>query len=494
MERDTERYAALDLGSNSFHLLLAEFRDQRMVRLHTDRAMVRLAEGLDEKRNLDPAVAERALAAMRRFQPVLAELPTDHIRVVGTNTLRAARADGFLETAESILGAPIEIISGIEEARLIYTGVLAAADGPPRLRCTVDIGGGSTELVRGREVPQQLQSLYMGCVSYHRRFFADGVIAGKNGGKKKSGNNFNRACRAARAELQGLQHLADSAEVVGASGTVKSVARVLNGGDLEPIHRTDIDELAERVAATATIDDLDLPNLDEARRPIFAAGLAILHGIFSELRIEEMQVSPYAIREGIVHDLAGRLHGGDRRADTVANMMQRGQIDMDQARRVGDTAQDLLLQLCPDCSSEQLQRLRWAARLHEFGLALSHSSFRKLGAYMIEQADMAGFARAEQEHLAHLVRNQRGRLKPPREHYGFHPNPALTLCLRLACIVHRDHTDRSTRGLQLGGDKNHYRLRAEQAWLDQHPAIEDLLYQEVERWRNEPVPLELEAV
>ncbi|MFC4879217.1 hypothetical protein [Microbulbifer halophilus] len=288
--------------------------------------------------------------------------------------------------------------------------------------------------------------------------------------------------------------MADSAEVVGASGTVKSVARVLNGGDLEPIHRTDIDELAERVAATATIDDLDLPNLDEARRPIFAAGLAILHGIFSELRIEEMQVSPYAIREGIVHDLAGRLHGGDRRADTVANMMQRGQIDMDQARRVGDTAQDLLLQLCPDCSSEQLQRLRWAARLHEFGLALSHSSFRKLGAYMIEQADMAGFARAEQEHLAHLVRNQRGRLKPPREHYGFHPNPALTLCLRLACIVHRDHTDRSTRGLQLGGDKNHYRLRAEQAWLDQHPAIEDLLYQEVERWRNEPVPLELEAV
>lgn len=490
MERDAERYAALDLGSNSFHLLLAEFRDQRMVRLHTDRAMVRLAEGLDEARNLDPEVAERALAALHRFRPVLAELPADHIRVVGTNTLRAAadNADGFLETAESILGAPVEIISGIEEARLIYSGVLAAADGPPRLRCTIDIGGGSTELVRGREVPQQLQSLYMGCVSYRQRFFADGIIAGKKS------NNFNRACRAARAELQGLQHLADNAEVIGASGTVKSVARVLNGGALDPIRRADIDRLASEVAAVKKMDDLKLPDLDEQRRPIFAAGLAILHAIFCELQIDEMQVSPYAIREGIVHDLAGRLHGGDRRADTVATLMQRGQIDVDQARRVGDTAQDLLLQLRPDSGGGQLQRLRWAARLHEIGLALSHSNFRKLGAYMIEQADMAGFSRSEQEHLAHLVRNQRGRLKPPREHYGFHPTPDLTLCLRLACIVHRDHTDRSTRGLQLSAGKDHYRLRAQQAWLDLHPAIEDLLYQEVERWRGEPVTLKLEPV
>ncbi|WP_250464847.1 Ppx/GppA phosphatase family protein [Microbulbifer litoralis] len=492
MERDAERYAALDLGSNSFHLLLAEFRDQRMVRLHTDRAMVRLAEGLDEARNLDPEVAERALLAMRRFRPVLAELPTDHIRVVGTNTLRAAaNADGFLESAESILGAPIEIISGIEEARLIYTGVLAAADGPPRLRCAIDIGGGSTELVRGREVPQQLQSLYMGCVSYRQRFFADGIIAS---GKKKGASNFERARRAACAELQGLQHLADSAEVVGASGTVKSVARVLNGGELSPIRRADIDALAERVAATATIDELALPHLDEARRPVFAAGLAILHAVFCELDIAEMQVSPYAIREGIVHDLAGRLHGGDRRADTVATLMQRGQIDVDQARRVGDTAHDLLLQLRPGCGAEQLQRLRWAARLHEIGLALSHSNFRKLGAYMIEQADMAGFSKTEQEHLAHLIRNQRGRLKPPREHYGFHPNPDLTLCLRLACIVHRDHTDRSVRGLQLAAAGDHYRLRANHAWLDLYPAIEDLLYQEVERWRGEPVWLELDTV
>ncbi|WP_193161814.1 Ppx/GppA phosphatase family protein [Microbulbifer hainanensis] len=490
MELDAERYAALDLGSNSFHLLLAEFRGQRMVRLHTDRAMVRLAEGLDDERNLDPAVAERALEALRRFHPVLTGLPADHIRVVGTNTLRAAaNADGFLESAETILGAPIEIISGIEEARLIYSGVMAAADGPPRLRCVIDIGGGSTELVRGREIPQQLQSLYMGCVSYSKRFFADGVIA-----SKKNGNNFNRARRAARAELQGLKHLAINAEVVGASGTVKAVARVLNDGEIGDIHRADIDRLAEQVADTDTVANLKLPNFDEERRPVFAAGLAILHGIFCELDIQTMQVSPYAIREGIVHDLAGRLHGGDRRADTVANLMLRAQIDAEQARRVGDTALDLLTQLRPVFNTEQWQRLRWATQLHELGLSLSHSNFRKLGAFMIEQADLAGFSKSEQEYLAYLVLNQRGRIKPPREHYGFHPNPDLLLSLRLACIVHRDHTDRSAGGLQLSATGDIYELNIEQQWLDQHPAIEDLLYQEVEHWQSQPRPLKLTTV
>ncbi|WP_237062807.1 Ppx/GppA phosphatase family protein [Microbulbifer zhoushanensis] len=487
MLHDAERYAALDLGSNSFHLLLAEFRDQRMVRLHTDRAMVRLAAGLDDERNLDPEVAERALAAMQRFRPVLEQLPVDHVRVVGTNTLRAAsNADGFMERAEAILGVPIDIISGIEEARLIYSGVIAAADGPPRLRCAVDIGGGSTELVRGREVPHELQSLYMGCVAYNRRFFADGKI---DAARK---NSFTRARRAASAELQGLRHFAENCEAIGASGTIKAVARVLNNGELLDIERDALEGLAERVAACKTVADLDLPDFDEERRPVFAAGLAILLAVFRELDIERMRVSPYAIREGIVHDLAGRLHGGDRRADTVADMMQRGQIDPDQARRVVNTAEDLLLMLRPECPHDQRRRLQWAAQLHELGLALSHSNSRKLGAYMIEKADLAGFGRSEQEHLAHLVRNQRGRIKPPREHYGFHPNPDLLLCLRLACIVHRDHADHDLDGVELSAGGEHYRLRLSRQWLESNPAIEDLLYQEAEHWQSRSPGLLLE--
>ncbi|WP_226999859.1 Ppx/GppA phosphatase family protein [Microbulbifer aggregans] len=487
--QDTERYAALDLGSNSFHLLLAEFRNQRMVRLHTDKAMVRLAAGLDEERNLDPAVAERALEALVRFRPVLTGLPTDHVRVVGTNTLRAAaNADGFLQRAEDILGVPIEIISGIEEARLIFSGVLAAGDGPPRARCVIDIGGGSTELVRGEEKPSKLESLYMGCVSYSRRFFPEGAI------RDKKTNHFERARRAARAELQGLQHMAEGVEVVGASGTIKSVARVLNGGDLGTIERKAIDRLAEQVASAKHVDDLDLPGLEEERRPVFAAGLAVLHGIFCELDIREMSVSPYAIREGIVHDLAGRLHGGDRRADTVATLMESGQIDTAQARRVGDTATTLLSRLQEDAPRATVQRLRWAADLHEIGLALSHSAFRKLGAYMVENADLAGFGSREQEHLAHLIRNQRGRIKPPREHYGFHPDPNLLLSLRLACITHRDHIDRDITDWQLEAKKNRFQLTIPQAWLDQQPAIEDLLYQEMEHWRDQPLPLKLDTV
>ncbi|BBM01802.1 Ppx/GppA phosphatase family protein [Microbulbifer sp. GL-2] len=490
MQTPIERYAALDLGSNSFHLLLAEFRGQRMVRLHTDRAMVRLAEGLDAERNLDPAVSERALAALNRFQPVLEKLPSDHIRVVGTNTLRAAaaNADGFLEEAESILGVPVEIISGIEEARLIYSGVMAAADGPPRLRCVIDIGGGSTELVRGSESPEKLQSLYMGCVSYSKRYFADGIIS------RQTVNHFKRAQRAARAELQELQHMATEAEVVGCSGTVKAVSRVLNGGEVEDIKREDIDRLAQEVAEAEHIADLDLPNLDEERRPVFAAGLAILHAIFCELDIQRMEVSPYAIREGIVHDLAGRLHGGDRRADTVAWVVQRWQIDANQARRVSDTALKLLQQLRPEYPPEGRQRLRWAIQLHEVGLALTHSSFRKLGAFMIKHADLAGFSKGEQEHLAYLVRNQRGRIKQLKEHYGFHPSPDLLLCLRLGCIIHRDRTERTLQGINLADQGDAYRLQIEREWLDSSPAIEELLYQEELHWQSQLRPLRLLAV
>lgn len=486
-DANNERYAALDLGSNSFHLLLAEFRDQRMVRLHTDRAMVRLAEGLDSERNLAPDVAERALEALRRFAPVIRGLPADKVRIVGTNTLRIAstRADGFLEAAEAILGAPIEIISGIEEARLIYSGVMAAAEGPPRLRCVVDIGGGSTEFVRGVESPRQLQSVNIGCVAFNRRFFDNGKI---DAGKR---NNFVRARRAAQAELQELRHMADEALVVGASGTIKSVARVLNDGELLPIHRRDLDKLADRVASCKTVNAIDLPQLEPQRRPVFAAGLAILHGIFRELDIEVMHVSPFAIREGIVHDLAGRAHGGDRRADTVSNLMGKGEIDRNQARRVANTALQFFGQLNPHSVMSQRRMLRWAADLHEIGLALSHSNFRKLGAFMIEHADMAGFSRSEQENLAYLVRNQRGDIKAVQEHYGFHPNNDLLLCLRLACIVHRDHMDRTIDGLTLSIEGPGYRLEVPTDWLYNNPAIEDLLDLEVECWADKNIKLTL---
>ncbi|WP_444942933.1 Ppx/GppA family phosphatase [Microbulbifer sp. ZKSA006] len=490
MQTPNERYVALDLGSNSFHLLLAEFRDQRMVRLHTDRAMVRLAEGLDIHHQLDPAVTERALAALRRFQPVMDKLPQDHVRVVGTNTLRmaAANADGFLEQVEAILGVPVEIISGIEEARLIFSGVLAAASGPPRLRCIIDIGGGSTELVRGDKTPQQLESLNIGCVSYSKRFFADGLIS------RNRVNHFQRARRAAQAELQALQHIAEGAEVTGCSGTIKAVARVCNSGEIKAIQREDIDRLAQRVSSVQHIADLDLPYLDEERRPVFAAGLAILHAIFCELDILRMEVSPYAIREGIVHDLAGRLHGGDRRADTIAAMAERWQVDINQVRRIGTTSLDLLQQLRPQCPEESKVRLHWAAQLHETGLALTHSGFRKLGAYMVKHADMAGFARGEQEHLAHLIHNQRGRIKPPQEHYGFHPSPDLLLCLRLGCIIHRDRTERSLDGVKLRDRGDNYHLEVDRQWLAKNPAIAELLEQEEQHWRAQSRPLRLTAV
>lgn len=495
-----ERYAAVDLGSNSFHLLLAEFRDQRMVQLHTDRAMVRLAEGLDAQFNLKPEATRRALLALRRFQPVLAAMPADHIRVVGTNTLRiATNADSFLEAAEQLLGAPIEIINGIEEARLIYSGVMTATSGPPQHYCVIDIGGGSTELARGRETAEILHSLFIGCVSYSQRFFSEGKIAAP------AVNYFQRARRAACGELQGLRHLAAKAQVIGASGTIKAVARILNGGQLGAIEHGALDQLALQVAACRHIGELQLPELERERRPVFVAGLAILLAIFDELNIARMQISPCAIREGIVHDLAGRFHGGDRRADTVAMLVSRWGINRAQAKRVGDTAGHLLGQVYPQSSLTERQLLRWAADLHEIGLALSHTGFRKLGSYIITHADLAGFSRSTQENLAYLIRNQRGNIKSPKEHYGFHPHPELLLCLRIACILHRDQSDRGLDGMTLTAENtaagpvtpangSRFTLEATRDWLDRHPAIEDLLLQEVLFWQHQPIPLQLRSV
>ncbi|MCH9691238.1 MAG: Ppx/GppA family phosphatase [Gammaproteobacteria bacterium] len=492
-----ERYAAVDLGSNSFHLLLAEFRDQRMVRLHTDRALVRLAEGLDAQRNLKPDSIQAALLALRRFQPVLSSIPADHIRVVGTNTLRIANnTDNFLEAAEQLLGAPIEIINGIEEARLIFSGVMTATNGSSQHNCVIDIGGGSTELARGKKTPEILHSLFMGCISFSQRFFSEG---------KLSASNFERARRAASSELQGLRHLAHNARVIGASGTIKAIARILNAGELGDIEWGALNQLALQVAACKQAKELQLPGLEWERLPVFAAGLAILHSIFSELNIARMQISPCAIREGIVHDLAGRLHGGDRRADTVAMLVSRWDINRAQAKRVGDTADQLFCQVCPKSNSTEQQLLHWAADLHEIGLALSHSGFRKLGSYIITHADLAGFSRSTQENLAYLIHNQRGNIKPPREHYGFHPRPELLLCLRIACIVHRDQSDRQLNGMVLKVEDasdalenplntRRFTLEATRGWLDKHPAIEDLLLQEVHFWQRQSTPLQLRSV
>lgn len=489
IEEHTEpNYLALDLGSNSFHLLLATFREGKMVRLDRRKETVRLASGLGDDGALSEEAQARALHALSAFRSLMEDLPPSRVRAVGTNTLRVAKnSTEFLRLAEAELGHRIDIISGIEEARLIYLGVSKDLDTAVGQRLVVDIGGGSTEVVLGDTRPRRLESLYMGCVSYTRRFFPDGKL-------RKSA--YRQAVQAARLEILGLAGLlgADAwQEAVGSSGTIRAIGGVLASMGQQHISLEGIHAIRDDVLAFDKINDIDLPGVSAERRVVIAGGLAILDAIFQELSIEQMQVSEYAIREGIIHDLAGRFHHRDKRQQTLEGLMKAYQVDSAQAQRVGDTAVKLYRQQCGD-DSPHCEILRWAADLHEIGLAISHAGYQRHGAYVLEHGDLPGFSRQEQWLLSFLVLNHRRKLKPASASYGFEPDWAMVLCLRLACIFARPRRDNLPQDLKLtrSSDKG-FTLGVDPDWLKGQALIKDDLDAEARHWRRQDIQLELGA-
>jgi exopolyphosphatase/guanosine-5'-triphosphate,3'-diphosphate pyrophosphatase len=471
-------YAALDLGSNSFHLLLARFNGSRLIVIDRVKSMVRLGAGLQADGNLSEAAMRRALTALEKMAERIRPLPPAYVRVVGTNTLRAARnSDAFLARAEGVLGVPINVISGIEEARLIYLGVATDFTPEASTRLVVDIGGGSTELVLGRDRPLRLESLYMGCVAFSQRFFADGAL---------SPRLYDRALLAARNELQGVVSRFGAGnfdEAVGSSGSIRAIARVLDGLGLNRNHVVTADgiaQLAQRVVQAGHCDALDLPGLEPDRRRVFPAGLAVLHGVFEELGVVELHTSMYALREGVIYDLAGRLHCRDRRVETIEAMVEQYHVDRAQVQRVEQLAQVLLEQVADQLDTEpaQAQRLlRWSVALHEIGLSIAHSGYHKHGAYILAHSDMPGFSRQEQQLLSFLVLNHRRKPKLEPVGYGAVPDWRLVAVLRLACLIlRRRDAALVPADIQLRFRGRRCRLALPAGWLEQHPLTrEDLL-------------------
>lgn len=470
-------FAALDLGSNSFHLLVARCEGSRLVVLDRHKENVRFASGLRPDGTLSKAMMDKALDSLRRFAQRLRSTPPGRVRVVGTNTLRkATNADSFLQRAEDILQCPIDIISGIEEARLIYLGVANDLSPGEQRRLVVDIGGGSTELVIGNRKPLKLDSLYMGCVSHSVRFFPDGLI---------SPDCYQKAVIAARAEMQWASHDFSSAgwqEAVGSSGTIRAIEKILHEAGMAPNHTitlAGIDFLAAQISRHRQCSELDLPGLSEDRRPVLPGGLAVLHAIFLELGISEMHVSQHAIREGIILDLAGRLHDEDMRRETVQRFMRQYQVDRVQVQRVQQWAQHLLEQARDEFSDiydNARQLLDWAICLHEIGLSVSHNGYHKHSAYLVQNSDMPGFSRQEQKLLGFLVLNHRRKLKPLPQTYGFDPDWRLVQILRLAFLFNRHRDDHQPPAdLKMRLRPNGMRLQLDHDWLEAHPlTAEDL--------------------
>lgn len=472
-------FAALDLGSNSFHLLLASFQSGKMTCVDRYKAVVRLASGIDEKSRLTDAIMQEAFNSLPKFAERIRHIPKSRVRVIGTNALRMAKnADVFLQKAETILGVPIDIISGAEEARLIYLGVAKDFTPGDKRRLVVDIGGGSTEVVLGSSEAESVESLYMGCVSFMKRFFPDGKLSKKQ---------YQAAVIAARAECQSIEPRFFSRpwdEVVGASGTICAIHDLCEHLFNRPtITLRDIKNIAEQVYSCKHYKDIDIDDLPTDRKPVIAAGLAILQGVFEEIGIEEMISSEYTIREGVVHELAGRVYHQDRREQTISQMMKSYHVDQMQANRVQQLAMKLHHQTKEQFvstvhSPEGL--LSWAASLHEIGLQISHGGYHKHGAYILANADMPGFSRQDQRLLSQLVLNHRRKIKLDDASYGVNPDWHLFVILRLACLFNRRRTAQAQPEIALRFFENEIHIRLSQAWLEDHPLTNEDLDNEKE--------------
>lgn len=473
--------AAVDLGSNSFHMIVGELRSGQLTIIDRLKETVRLSEGLQHNGPLAPAAKSRALECLSRFGERLRDMHASTVRTAGTSTLRrASDSHMFRLEAEKALGHPIEVISGIEEARLIYAGVSHSLPPNSGLRLVLDIGGGSTELILGRAGrPTALESLHLGCVVITERFFPAGEL---------NEDNFTKARIAARLELRPVKAFfrgAPNVEVIGTSGTILSAeacARQLgitDSGDLTP---GAVETLIRRVLEFDNISDLTLPGLSERRAQVWPGGLAILIELLEVLRIARLRISDGALREGLLYDQLGRLQHEDARERSVQALALRFNVDLSQSERVSGTACFLLGQVSEEwnLTSELAAKvLDWAARLHEIGLDISHDGFQAHGAYIAENADLPGFPRSEQALLAYLVATQRKQLIASQSQSI--PNTwveraqKLSVLLRLAVLLNRSRGTTDIVAVQAGANGETLSLTFPHGWLLENPlTITDL--------------------
>ena len=465
--------AAIDLGSNSFHMLLAKADHGEIRILERLGDKVQLAAGIDEQRQLSEEAMQRGLDCLKRFAQLIQGLPPGAVRIVGTNALREARNRAeFIRRAEAILCHPVEVISGREEARLIYLGVSHSIADTAGKRLVVDIGGGSTEFIIGQRFePLLRESLQMGCVSYTQRHFRDGKITPAR---------FAQAYTAARLELmsieQGLQRLGWQ-ETVGASGTIRAVGLAIQGAGLGSgeVNAEGLAWLKRRVLKLGEVDKIDFDGVKPDRRAIFPAGLAILEAIFDALGLTQMHHSEGALREGVLNDLLGRHQHEDVRERTLGALMERCHVDMEQAARVEAKALSALEQVAADWNLQEdwhRELLSWAARVHEVGLDIAHYQYHKHGAYLIEHSDLAGFSRQDQSMLALLVRGHRRNI--PQEKFAElreDGDSLVRLCilLRFAILFHHIRGTQEMPKVKLVASERSLELVFPAGWLEANP-------------------------
>jgi exopolyphosphatase/guanosine-5'-triphosphate,3'-diphosphate pyrophosphatase len=481
--------AAVDLGSNSYRLEIGRYEHGQVRRTEYIKETVRQGNGLDQARNLTREAMQRGWDCLARFGERLAGMRKSQVRAVATQTLREARnRDEFLARAHQVLGFPIDVISGKEEARLIYQGVAHLLPQSDERRLVVDIGGRSTELILGHGYEARVMESYrVGSVAWSMRYFPQGALTAEA---------FDAAEVAAQAVLEEAigAYLRQGWDVsYGSSGTIGAVADILHGSGGAPgqITREDLDWLREVLESAGHSDKVKLPGLKDDRRPVIGGGLAVLRAVFDTLQIDEMEAAQGALRHGVLYDMLDREKADtDVRSATVSRLCAKFDADTAQATRVSRTACALLRRLRAADDADVLARnerkLAWAAQLHEIGSAISHSDYHKHGAYILDNTDAPGFAVPELHRLGLLVLGHRGKLRKLDADFDDELFVHQLICLRLAVILCHARRDPDIAGLQLSGAGRKLTLKVPASWTKNYPQSAYLLRQELEAWQKMP--------
>lgn len=492
MLEKSELYAAVDLGSNSFHMIVAEINNHQLHIIDRHKDMVRLANGLDENGYLSISKMDEAIASLEKIGQRIAHIPRTHLRIVGTNTLRKAKnSEIFLARAAIALAKPIDIISGREEARILYLGVAHSLASNQGKRLVIDIGGGSTELIIGEDFnPLVRESLHMGCVSYTKKFFSDGRISKSNW--KKAVLNAQRQLLPIVSKYKNIGW----SIVIGASGSMRSTAKVIleNEFSVYGIDNVGIEKLIDYCINLGNIDKLnEVVGLSSRRQPVFIGGLAIIKALFDSLSVINIQTSTGALREGIVYDLSGRLHHNDIRQRTIDHLIKQFEIDKGHSQRVKSTSDSIVKLSNIKLTQRQLDLLDWSASLHELGLNISHSHFEKHAAYIISHAEMPGFSYQEQLKLSVIVALLRRKIKnewfEKLSEKQLQEVLYLLIIFRLATLLNRPRTEEYIALNSIEVTRNKVKITFKEGWLQSHPLTHEDLQSEARYLKSLDVEL-----
>lgn len=485
--RDSIKVAALDIGSNSFHLVVARIVAGSVQILHKVKQRVRLAEGLDANNMLSQDIMQRGLSTLGVIAESLQGFEPDSVRIVATYTLRKAKnAKDFIKAAHYILPYPIEVIPGAEEARLIYSGVAHTSQDNGR-RLVIDIGGGSTEFIIGEGYDTNaLTSLPMGCVSYTKRFFKNGEL------KLKA---FEKAITYAQQQLERIDDKYLNIgwkSCIGTSGTIKIIDILARSAtDLatdNAVNLKSLEHLIERCCEAGHIDNLNFEGVTEDRRPVLAAGLAILAAAFKSLHVERIEYSPAALREGVIYEMEEQLTHPDIRERSAESLATRYDVDIEQAKRVLATS----MELYEGCRSswnirgkECRSMLGWAALLHEVGLHINSRGVQRHSSYVLLNTELPGFNEEQQNLLATLTRFHRKKIRVPDvpefSQFDNHRVYRLIALLRLAVLLNIKRQDGILPSFTVQAKDDVLSLKFPQEWLAQKPIFSADLETEAEQ-------------